>query len=171
MAVVCKKNNKIVINMATGFFMGIKESYIPEARKNAQNYIDAINKVLVDNQIGEYLEIENAPDVYNDGFFGQSGLDHHSSSCLAEFAKYAETKIEVHHLKLISLNPYRVAFIPINFEYPFTTDFEEIFWGQDEVKLNVGSSYKLRDELIEVAQWLGIKFTNGDLNQETGQED
>lgn len=152
--------------MSTGFFMGIKESYIPEAVKNAENYIKAINKVLIGNNIGEYIESEKIPDVYKNGFFGQSGLDHHGSSSLAELAEFAETKIQSKHLRLIKLNPYRVAFVPINFELPFATDYKETFWGNNSVNLNAGSSYKLKEELIEVAKHLGIEFNNGNLLEE-----
>lgn len=152
--------------MSTGFFMGIRQSYIPEAKEDAENYINAINKVLSENQIGEYVENNNIPDVYENGFFGKSGLDHHSSSCLAEFAEYAETKINSEHLKLVKLNPYRVAFIPIDFEFPFATDLKETFWRNNIVNLNVGSSIKLMEELIEISKHLGIEFHYGNLIKE-----
>jgi len=78
--------------MSTGVFMGIKTSFIPEAKKEAENYIKAINKVLYEYELGEYHENDITPDVYENGFFGKSGLDHHSSSCLANFAKFSESK-------------------------------------------------------------------------------
>ena len=147
--------------MATGFFMGIKESYIDEARKDGENYIEAINKTLIENKIRGYIENEDIPDVYINDFFGQSGLDHYPSSSLAELAEYAETKIEAYHLRLVKLNPYRVAFVPIPFEYPLATDHTETFWGTQEVFLNFGSSYRLKDELLDLGQYLGIEFGNG----------
>lgn len=152
--------------MSTGFFMGIKNSYIPEAKNSAENYIKAINKVLSENQMSEYVEGEKIPDVYENGFFGKSGLDHHSSSCLANFAEFTATKIKSEHLRLVKLNPYRVVFIPFDFEFPFATEFKESFWGNNEIPLNAGSSFKLKEELIEIAKHLGIEFNNGDLIKE-----
>lgn len=152
--------------MSTGFFIGIKESYIPEAKEEAKKYIKAINKVLKKHEVDEYKENEEAPDVYEKGFFGKSVLDHHSSGCLVKLCEYAEKIFNAEHLRLVKLNPYRVAFIPIDFEKPFVTDYQETLWGDNPINLNAGSSYRLKNELIEVAVHLGIEFENGEINEE-----
>lgn len=149
--------------MSTGLFLSIKESYSEESQNSAENLIDEINLILELKGIPKYLDPIKSPDIYNGNFFGKSGLDHHSSNVLFKLGVLANDKIRSKHLKLLSLNPYRVVFLPFDFKNPFQTNHKELFWNQEEAKINVGSSNQLLNELKELATEFGISPNNQDI--------
>ena len=145
--------------------MGIKPSYAEGFEHEAEQYISAINNVLAYFEIEPYQDPDPIPDVYNGYLFGRSVLDHHSSPCLADLGKLAIEKCKHEHLKLIAWNPYRVAFVPVELDRAYVTQYEAEIWGR-KGKINVGSSIILHDELIELAQHLGVTIVDGDIDNE-----
>lgn len=152
--------------MATGFFLGIRESYTEEAQNIAENFLLEINYSLKNVGIEKYFEPRLIPDVYNNDFFGESALDHHNSEVLRELGELISSKINKPHGILIKLNPYRVAFLPIDFKRPLTTNHIEQFFGDQNVAINVGSSIRFFQELLEIAVYLNIKIDDGKITQE-----
>jgi hypothetical protein len=62
----------------------------------------------------------------------------------------------------LALNPYRVAFVPSDFEVPLPTDYSEEVGGE-QVGIWVGSAPRLVAELVRVAPQLGIPLESGSL--------
>jgi hypothetical protein len=60
------------------------------------------------------------------------------------------------------VNPYRVVYVPRQLRTPEATSHEEEIWGQT-VAINVGSSTLLFEELLDMANPLGIPLSNGKL--------
>ena len=147
--------------MSVGCFMGIIPSYIDEARASAVAYISAINDVLRASGQPDYVEPSALADVYENGLFGRSALDHHGASCLAKLAEIQDQTTPT-HLGLLGLNPYRVAFLPADFAHPLTTAHEEQIFDQ-LVTLNVGSAPRLLRDLAVVATKIGIPLEDGAL--------
>jgi hypothetical protein len=65
--------------MTVGCFLGIRASYIDDAQDAATAYLNAINAILGTVRLRLYTDPDNPPDVYNNGLFGRSALDHHSA--------------------------------------------------------------------------------------------
>lgn len=145
--------------------MTIKESFAAGYEKDAQEYVKSINDVLRAEELPEYNEPKNVPDVYNDALFGRSELDHHGAQCLHDIGEMGIKNGNDQCLKLISWNPYRVAFLPSDFGYSYRTDFVTQIWDED-VELNFGSAHQLIRELIDIAPELKIEIKNSDLTKE-----
>lgn len=155
--------------MSVGFFMGIHASYTEEAQASATNYIKSINQALKQAKLPQYVEPAESPDVYNDGLFGRSALDHHGAGALMELAEMASERLNAPHLELLTKNPYRVAYLPYDSATPLLTDHTERIFNK-VVDLWVGSTPRLLEELIELAPLLGIPLRSGELSDETAEQ-
>jgi hypothetical protein len=152
--------------MSVGFFVGIKDSYIEQAQHLADQYIGAANRVLTDLGAPPYSESRKPPDVYNNHLFGRSALDHDSARLLARLGEAARKSIDAEHLWLLAHNPYRVAFLPIEFKKPLLTDYHEAICGEN-VPIAIGSSPVLFRECQGFANYLGIPLSHGVLEDST----
>jgi hypothetical protein len=151
--------------MSTGLFMGIRSSFVEEAQDAASTFIAAVNRALADRDLPPYLDPAEAPHVYADHLFGRSALDHHSSRVLVDIANLGASARERPNLGLIRDNPFRVAFLPIEFSPPLQTEyFEQI--GGDRFRIWAGSLPHLHLELSTIASDLGIPLKNGNLTDE-----
>jgi len=151
--------------MSTGLFMGIRRSFVEEAQDSASTFIDSINRALADRALPPYVDPSEPPHVYTDHLFGRSALDHHSSRVLVDIANLGNSAQERPNLGLIRDNPFRVAFLPIDFSLPLQTDyFEQI--GGDRFRIWAGSLPHLHLELSAIARDLGIPLKNGNLTDE-----
>jgi hypothetical protein len=148
--------------MSVGCFLGIRASYIAEAQKAASAYLDAINAALSTIGLPFYTDPAHPTNVYRGGLFGRSALDHHSARCLAELAELAVARGPAPHLGLLATNPYRVAFIPLDFGQPLLTMYAENI-ASEEVRIWVGSAPRLVTDLTATARPLGIPLEGGRL--------
>src|SRR5579883_2608275 len=139
--------------MSVGFFMGIRNSYAQQSQDTAASFLNAIDRSLAKHGFGTYHD--PTPDVYMNRHFGRSALNHHNAKSLAALAELAVAATGVKHLALLASNPYRVAFLPIDFADPLETDHKEIIW-KTIVPIWVGSLPRLTDELCVIAPALGI---------------
>jgi hypothetical protein len=149
--------------MSTGLFMGVRQSYIEEAQPLAQQFIHAMNRALESNGISVYVEPDTPPNIYNGNLFGRSELDHHTSRVLAEVAGIAASLSPSPHLALIRDNPYRVSFVPVDFDLPLQTDYSEQISGT-AIPIHVGSLPQLLVELETLAKVLGIPLNESGLS-------
>jgi hypothetical protein len=152
--------------MSVGFFMGVTDSFSDEALPAADAFIAAINVALTQRNLPPYVDPVPPPDPYVDNLFGRSELDHHGAAILRGLAAYAANNQAAIHLKLIADNPYRVAFLPIEFVTPFETDYRENIAGH-LVPIHVGSAGRLLQEVIALAPELGIPLEAGVLPDAT----
>lgn len=95
-------------------------------------------------------------------------MDHHSAECLRSLAKMSERHEERPHLYLLDYNPYRVSFLPIDFNAPLATDYSEKINGT-LVQIYIGSAYGLMRNLLNIAPELGIPLDQDELSDETAQ--
>jgi hypothetical protein len=149
--------------MSVGFFMGIRPSYMDEARATADAYIAAINKALASAGLGGYVDPETPPNVYDGSRFGRSSLDHHSARCLAALGELALAKGIDGQISVLAANPYRIAFVPVDFPTPLATGHSEGIGGQPTA-IPVGSSHALLREVLRLAPHLGITLRGGALD-------
>ena len=155
--------------MSVGLFIGIFPSYVEEAEASAQKLINAINLRLQEFNLFAYSEPSKIPDVYIDYKFGRSDLDHHNAQCFAELAFLAEeSNLDLPHLFLVS-NPYRVVFLPQDFQKPFKIDYKEEIFGELEA-VWTGSAQRLRQELAQLAPHLGIPIVNNNVSDEVAEK-
>jgi hypothetical protein len=70
------------------------------------------------------------------------------------------------NLALIRDNPFRLAFVPIDFSPPFPSDYHEKI-AKRPVQIWIGSLPRLKIELQSLATNLRIPMTDGHLNDET----
>jgi hypothetical protein len=152
--------------MSVGFFMGIKDSYIEQAQHLADQYIGAANRVLTELGAPPYLESTKPPDVYENHLFGRSALDHDSARLLGRLGKVAREIMGAEHLWLLAHNPYRVAFLPVEFKKPLLTDYHETICGED-LPIAIGSSPVLFRECQVFADHLGVPLNHGLLEDST----
>jgi hypothetical protein len=145
--------------MSVGFFMGIRKSYTAAAQDVASDFLTAINGSLAAHDLPAYADPPQAPDVYVAHLFGRSALDHHGAQSLRKVASMAAPD---GHLALVAANPFRLAFLPMDFEKPLETDHQEKIWNQ-QVNILAGSAARLLDELRALTPSLGITLNNGDL--------
>jgi hypothetical protein len=118
-------------SMSVGFFVGpIRSSYIDEAQDIAAACAAKIDTVLKQNGLPGYGEPSGPPDVYDGGLFGRSALDHHSPSAVAELGEMAASRGDAPHTALLAANPYRVVFVPVDFEVPLLTGHSERIAGE-----------------------------------------
>ncbi len=144
--------------MSVGLFMGIRQSYTEEARDSAEDYLATINVALAARGLPPYVEPASAPDVYSDTerfLFGRSAVDADSGRCISEVAKIGVKQSGAKHLALLNYNPYRVAFVPIDFPEPLATRYTECIAGQN-IGIWVGSAPALFRELLNVATKLKV---------------
>jgi hypothetical protein len=145
--------------------MGIRSSFVDGAQDAALSFLDAINRALADRGLLPYLDPAEPPLVYTGHLFGRSALDHHSSRVLADIANLSTSAKGCPNLALIRDNPFRVAFLPIDFSFPLQTGyFEQI--GGDHIGIWAGSLPRLQMELSSVASDLGIPLKNGNLTDQ-----
>ncbi len=150
--------------MSTGCFLGIKSSYVEAHKEEGEIYISCINEELSKSGFDLYHEPETIPDIYDGNMFGCSALDHHSSACLVELGELGIMYGIDEHLKLLALNPYRLAFVPILLENSMSTNYKTKVWDQIVV-INFGSSFGLKEELSVLARFLDIDIKDGNLVQ------
>jgi hypothetical protein len=152
-------------DMSTGLFMGIRTSFIDEAQDSASAFVDAINRVLITHGVSSYVDPVEPPNVYTGHLFGRSQLDHHSSRVLVKIASLGTDSRESVNLALIRDNPFRLAFVPMEFSPPSPTAYHEQLAG-NAIQIWVGSLPHLLMELRLLAGDLGIPFKDGDLTDE-----
>jgi len=156
--------------MSVGCFVGpVRSSYIDESQDAAASFVAGIDSVLRQNGLPGYSEPAAAPDVYDGGLFGRSALDHHSAGCLVELAEMATRKGHAPHVGLLAVNPYRVTFVPVDFDRPLPTGYWERIAG-DQIEIWVGSVPRLLAELAALAPALGIPLTDGQLADEVATQ-
>ena len=95
--------------------------------------------------------------------FIRSELDHHTSRVLAEVTGIAASLSPSPHLALIRDNPYRVSFVPVDFDLPLQTDYSEQISGT-AIPIHVGSLPQLLVELETLAKVLGIPLNESGLS-------
>jgi len=149
--------------MSVGVFMGIHPSYRGDALDVAQDLIAAVNAALAPFGVPPYEDPPKHLDVYVHHRFGRSALDHHGAEAFEGLAGLATTRgVHAAHLALLTINPYRVAFLPSDFAAPVETDHTERIAGE-QVRIWVGSSPRLLRELEDMAPLLGIALERGEL--------
>jgi len=152
--------------MSTGLFMGIRSSFIPEAQNAASDFIYAINHILNSRGVPPYIDPIDPPNVYNGHLFGRSELDHHSSRVIQKIAGIGCSARNSPNLALIFNNPFRVAYVPIDFSPPSPTAFHDRIGGE-RIQIWVGSLPHLLAELRWLAADLRIPLSDGDITGET----
>ena len=151
--------------MSVGAFMGIRASFVDDAREAADSLVAACQLALQENGFPRYQDPEEPPDVYTGFKFGRSSLDHHAAARLVEVAELADVELEASHLGVISLNPYRMVFLPVALPRPVLTGYIETISGQ-EVAIWLCSSFGLLDGVLKAAPKLGIPLKDGMLSDE-----
>jgi len=149
--------------------MGIRSSFVDEAQSSASAFVDAINRVLSERGVSSYADPDDPPNVYAGHLFGRSELDHHSSRVLVKIASLGIASRTSPNLELIRDNPFRLAYVPIDFFPPSPTAYHEQITGKDG-RIWVGSLPHLLTELKSLAEDLGIPLTNGDITDETAAD-
>ncbi|HYQ02767.1 MAG TPA: hypothetical protein VER96_29050 [Polyangiaceae bacterium] len=148
--------------MSVGFFLSVHSSYTENGQAAADSFVRAINDALLSQGLGRYVDPEEPPNAYVGPKFGRSSLDHHSASCLVDVAELEPT---LSHLELIAFNPYRVAFLPLDFPSPLETTHRE--WINDvEPALWIGSAPRLLRELQTLSSRLGISCPTSGLTDD-----
>jgi hypothetical protein len=156
--------------MTVGCFIGpVSSSYIDEAQETAASFVSCIDSALKRNGLRGYQEPATTPDVYDKGLFGRSALDHHTGSCLTEVAELGRTNARSPQLGLIADNPFRVTFVPHDFEQPLPSGHSESIWGE-QVEIWVGSAPRLLAELVALAPVLGIPLVERKLTDQVAQQ-
>ncbi len=149
--------------MNVSFFLGVRESYLDEARAAAESCVEKINAELSRLNVLEYADPVSPPDPYDDNFlFGRSALDHDTAGALQAVARAASKSPQ---LNLLNLNSCRVVFVPWGFATPILTDHSDELWGEP-VPVFLGSLPTLIRELIDVAPLLGIPLTGEELTDD-----
>ena len=172
MVVQCAKNrhHEERSSMTVGCFIGpVSSSFIDEAQESAASFVSCIDSVLKRNGLRGYQEPGTTPDVYNEGLFGRSALDHHTGRCLAELAELGRSNRHSPHLGLIADNPYRVTFVPDDFEEPLPSGYCDRIWNEN-VEIWVGSAPRLLAELVALAPVLGIPLVERKLTDQVTQQ-
>jgi hypothetical protein len=152
--------------MSIGCFVGpLRSAYAEEAQDRAALFAKAIDATLRKHGLPGYREPTEEPDVYNDGLFGRSALDHHGAETLTALARLANEDGGAPHIGLLATNPYRVAFLPLDFEAPLLTDHTERLFGK-HAGLWIGSAPRLLTELTDLAPALGIPLDDRQLTDD-----
>lgn len=157
--------------MSVGLFMTIRASYVEKAREAATRYALAVDAALKSKGLEGYSDPKRAPDVYKDGNFGRSCLDHHSAGALVAIGEMAEEDEDPPspHLELLAQNPFRVTFVPTDFDAPIALEHTELIAGE-RPRLWVGSLPRLHAELLRMAPRLGIPLDDGKLDDEVARQ-
>ena len=155
--------------MSVGIFMGIGASYVERAKDVGIHYLAAINTALRERGLGAYVDPKSPPNVYRDGLFGRSALDHHSVGAFVALGELAEEEAGFAHLELLATNPYRVAFLPTDFAEPFEIQHSELIAGE-RPRLWVGSAPRLSAELLAMAGRLDIPVAEGAISDAVAQQ-
>jgi len=116
-----------------------------------------------------YTDPVDPPDVYVGSKFGRSSLDHHSASCLVAVAELEGGEPGAGHLSVISLNPYRMVFLPIPLDRPIITEHVETI-ARQEVGIWLCSSIGLLDAIRRAAPKLGIPLDDGVLSDAVAEQ-
>lgn len=154
--------------MSVGCFLGIRVSYIDEAQAIAIAFLKSINVALNEAGLPTYNDPIEPIDAYCDGLFGRSALDHHSGSCLIEFAQAASANRTNPHSALLAKNPYRLAYLPCEFSEPLRTEHKESIAGRSE-QIWIGSAPRLLQELTTLALQLGIPLDETGLSRSVAE--
>jgi hypothetical protein len=174
---------KTQLSMSTALFMGVRCSYGGEATSGDGNcaaaaFLEAMNRVLLENGIERYDDPKETPRVYRGHLFGRSALDHHSPRVFLELVAFAEASGPRHNharslaqnlapnLALIRMNPHRAVFLPRVLLKPLATGYCEQNGG-GPVPVWAGSLVELLRELLSLARDLRIPLANGELADET----
>jgi hypothetical protein len=173
--------------MITALFMGVRCSYGGEVTNGDGNcpaaaFLEAMNRVLLENGIERYDDPKETPRVYRGHLFGRSALDHHSPRVFMELVAIAEASAPrpnharnlapslaqnlSQNLALIRKNPHRAVFLPRALPKPLSTGYYEQNGG-GPVPVWAGSLVQLQRELLNLARDLRIPLANGELAGET----
>jgi hypothetical protein len=101
---------KTQLSMSTALFMGVRCSYGGEATSGDGNcaaaaFLEAMNRVLLENGIERYDDPKETPRVYRGHLFGRSALDHHSPRVFLELVAFAEASGPRHnHARSLAQN-------------------------------------------------------------------
>jgi hypothetical protein len=142
-------------DLAVGFFIGIRGSFIDEAQDSAEAFIQAINLELARLRLAPYDEPRELPNVYDGPLFGRSALDHDSARLLVELARRAMAAGSSPQLELLTFNPFRVAYVPRDVSPPVETGFRDQIGGE-QYSIWCGSSERLLKEIIACAALFNI---------------
>ncbi len=156
--------------MSVGVFMSLRASYVEKAQAVAARYASAVDAVLRGRGLGGYVDPKTVPDVYRRGRFGRSGIDHHSAGAFVALGEMAEESEEPSpHLELLATNPFRLAYVPADFDAPLALEHTELIAGE-RPRLWVGSAPRLAEELSRMAQRLGIPLEGSTLSDEVADK-
>jgi hypothetical protein len=151
--------------MSIGVFLTIGASYVERAKDVGQRYVAAIDRALRSRGLPGYADPPRAPDAYRRGRFGRSSLDHHGAGTFVSLGEMAEEDEASPHLSLLAESPFRLAFVPTDFELPMPVEHSELIAGE-RPRLWLGSSPRLLEELYRMAPRLGIPLEDGSLSDE-----
>jgi hypothetical protein len=149
--------------MSTGIFLSIGDSFASDAKVEAVSLVTAVNGALQ----GLGLEaIRDRPQ--GESTFGMRvGTDAIGSSTLARLGLIAGDGRA--HAGLLAKNPYRLVYVPRDFEEPQATHFSVAYLDQ-EADVMVGSSARLLGDLRGVAAELTIPLAgDGSLGDGTAK--
>jgi hypothetical protein len=154
--------------VSVGFFIGVRESFTEDAQQAAEALLEAVNAELAHLGLPLYDEPRELPDVYDGALFGRSALDHDSARLIVDLATRATAATPSPQLERLIQNPYRVVFVPREFEVPVETGFEDRIGGEI-YRIWCGSSPRLWRETLRSADVFGIPLTAGALKDETAR--
>lgn len=148
--------------MSMGFFMGIRTSFSEAFTDEFAQLMGAVRSALEKKKIAVYNDPSVVPDVYENGLFGRSALDHHSASVLMSLNEIAQGKNISKHL---DLKGDRLIYLPMKFEEPFRVSYGKGFWPLKKIQ-DIGSLESLLNELCQLGEALGIPFEEGSLSDD-----
>lgn len=148
--------------MSVGAFLGIGPSFVDQSA--AMAFHQAISVALRSAGLAPYTDPPTSTASPTVGRFGRSSLDHHSADALRGLARRRGSAPAL-HLELVGMNPYRAAFLPIDFPRPLETEYVERIAGT-ATPIWIGSAYGLTRDLIARAPSLEIPVEANHLSDE-----
>jgi hypothetical protein len=155
--------------MSIGMFLGVKPAFLPEAEASANEFLKAINEVLLRAGHATYREPSTLPNPYIGARFGRSATDHCVADDLVALSGYCSPEAQCSQLDALAANPYRIAFMPMSFSRPIETTYTENIGGE-ETPIWIGSSPVLADELEIAAVALRVPLSAGRLDDEIAEK-
>lgn len=151
--------------MSVGFFIGIRASFTEEAQDSAEAFLGAINSELLRLCLPPYDEPTELPQVYEGSLFGRSALDHDSARLIVELSRRAVAAQLSPQMQLLTVNPYRVAYVPRDINPPVETGFQDQIAG-DLYPIWCGAAGRLHKELVSCASLIGVPLGTQGLDDE-----
>jgi len=146
--------------MSIGAFIGIRPSFRDQAHADA--FLQAIEHALRLAGLPAYDEPPAAESARPIGV-GRSELDHHDAAALVALARRAREEGHGQHLDVLTSNPYRAAFLPMELAAPLATEYVDPV-AVHRAPVQVASALALRGELVALAPVLGIRLDQGYLS-------